>query len=577
MPTEEKSPVAELAALSKLAADLRGLIASQKDLLQRAGLRIPPGVLEGLDYLADRLRENRAILANQAQELQNLRALAEISHVVNSSLDLTTVLNEVMDTLVRLTGAERGFLMLRDESGQLNFRIARNMSRESLDQSESEISRTIVERVARDGEPVVTTNAQEDPRFGGQESVVAYSLRSILCVPLKVKGVLTGVIYADNRVRTGLFTERERDLLASFANQAAVALENARLFESVKQTLAEVTELKSLMDNVFASIASGVITADIQDRITLVNSAAENILGVAAERLRGLSLSELLPPLDPGLPRRIEDVKAADRRFVGIEVNPTLPERGTVNLSLSLSPLKDADQVTGGVAIVVDDLTETKRLRSKYEIFQRMVSPAVIESLPDDPSQLKLGGLRQEVTVLFADVRGFSTFSEHLDPVRLLDVLNSYLGMGAEAVLLQEGTLDKFMGDAIMALFNAPLRQPDHTLRAVHAALKMKRDIESFHETVDPQFRLGFGIGINAGTAVVGMVGARLRLDYSAIGDDVNLAKRIQEISGRGQILISHAAYERVAEQVNARALGPVRVKGREQPVEIYELLGLRG
>jgi class 3 adenylate cyclase len=131
------------------------------------------------------------------------------------------------------------------------------------------------------------------------------------------------------------------------------------------------------------------------------------------------------------------------------------------------------------------------------------------------------------------------------------------------------------MGDAIMAIFNAPLPQPDHTLRAVRAALTMKADIEAYHQTVAPQFRLDFGIGINCGTAVVGMVGTRTRLDYSAIGDDVNLAKRIQEISGKSQILISHAAYQPVAREVIAVPLGPVKVKGREQPVEIYEVKGL--
>ena len=104
----------------------------------------------------------------------------------------------------------------------------------------------------------------------------------------------------------------------------------------------------------------------------------------------------------------------------------------------------------------------------------------------------------------------------------------------------------------------------------------MKKEIEAYHQTVEPQYRLDFGVGINYGTAVVGMIGTRLRLDYSAIGDDVNLAKRIQEIAGRGQILISQAAYERVADAVTANFLGPVKVKGRETPVEIYELTGMK-
>ena len=145
------------------------------------------------------------------------------------------------------------------------------------------------------GEAVLTTNAKEDPRFGGQDSIVGYNLRSILCVPLTAKAELIGVIYADNRIRSGIFREAEKDLLTVFANQAAIAIENARLFASVRSTLAEVTELKNLMDNVFSSIASGVLTADVQNQITLCNRAAESILGQSAARLVGRRLEEVLP------------------------------------------------------------------------------------------------------------------------------------------------------------------------------------------------------------------------------------------------------------------------------------------
>jgi GAF domain-containing protein len=188
-----------------------------------------------------------------------------------------------MDTIVRLMGAERGFLMLRDERGEMVTRIARNWEQESINPNEFAISRTIVERVIDVGEAILTTNAREDPRFGAQESIIAFNLRSILCVPLMVKTELIGVIYTDNRIRTGIFSESDRDLLLAFANQAAVAIENARLFSSLKRTLEEVTELKNLMDDVFASIVSGVITADVQDQITLCNRAAATILGRASK------------------------------------------------------------------------------------------------------------------------------------------------------------------------------------------------------------------------------------------------------------------------------------------------------
>jgi GAF domain-containing protein len=234
--------------------------------------------LEELSHLESRLYHLAQEVAASTEERKNLLALTEIGQAVNSSLELDEVLRMVMDNIIKITEAERGFLMLRDDLGQMTTRIARNWEQESLNQSEYAVSRTVIQRVIETSEAILTTNAQEDPRFGGQESIIAFNLRSILCVPLKVKNDLIGVIYADNRIRSGIFTESERDLLGAFANQAAIAIENARLFASLRRTLAEVTELKNMMDNIFSSIASGVITADIEDQVILCNRAAESIL-----------------------------------------------------------------------------------------------------------------------------------------------------------------------------------------------------------------------------------------------------------------------------------------------------------
>ena len=563
----------QLGELRKLASDIKGLLGSQRDILSKAGLRLPPGVSDGLTHLATNLERTEGLVSEHERELSQLHALVDLGQVINSSLDLTTVLNEVMDTIIRLMGAERGFLMLRNSDGELDFRIARNLEQETLAETDFEISRTIVTRVAAMGESVVTTNAQEDPRFGKQESVVAYNLRSILCVPLQVKGVVTGVIYADNRIRTGLFNERDRDLMTAFANQAAVAIENARLFESVKQTLDEVTAVKSLMDNVFASIASGVITTDVQDTIILCNRAAGEIFGLEPGSAVGSHYDTVLPPLGGTVRESIERAKTKDEQTVGYEVNPILANRGAVDLTFNLTPLKDAEQTTQGVAIVVDDITERKKLRSKYELFQRMIPPAVVEQL--NLEDMELGGERQQISCLFADIRGFSTFSEYLDPVQLLNVLNRYLGAAAEAVLLHEGTLDKFLGDAVMAVFNAPLPQPDHAMRAMRAALNMREAIHALHAEFEPEFRLEFGVGINVGEAVVGLVGTNLRVDYTAIGDSVNIAKRLQENSGPNQILLSSTAYEAVQGQVTVKELEPMSLKGREQRVQVYDLIDM--
>ncbi|HUX75287.1 MAG TPA: adenylate/guanylate cyclase domain-containing protein [Anaerolineae bacterium] len=521
--------------------------------------------------LQDLLAHLEQELKAQASERGELDALYEICQAIGSSLDLTEVLNQVMDQIIRLTGAERSSLMLVDpDTGELEFRAARNMDRETIASSSFEISRSIVKEVATTSQPVVTTNAQMDPRFKAQESVIGYNLRSILCVPLRVRGRVTGVVYADNRILTGLFSDRDRDLLTAFANQAAVAIENALLFESVANA-------KALMDNIFASITSGVITTDVAEQITLFNRAAERVLRVPATAIVGSRLIDALPELAHALEPVVDQVKTYGEPVVEFESAILLPERGYVKLRTSLSPLKDANDDTQGTAIVIDDLTEQRRLESRYQLFQRYLPPAVIERLPDDPYELKLGGQRQEITNLFADIRGFTDFSRQHDPETLVDILNQYLAVGAEAVLAEEGTLDKIMGDCIVAFFNAPLAQPDHILRAVRAALKIREGITLLHEHLPPSYRLDYGVGINVGDVVVGNVGTAQQMNYTAIGSSVNMAARLQEAAGPGQILLSHTVYERVQQHIEAQRLPPIKAAGFNEPITVYELRGLRG
>ena len=554
----------QILAISKLTGQMRTS-------LQTVRNSLPPNTLEGLSNLESMLFRVSKQVNLIEEERSKLLALATTTQAVNSSLELDEVLQLVMDTIVRLTGSERGFLMLRDTQGKMITTVARNWEQESINPNEFAISRTIIQRVIDSGEPVLTTNAQEDPRFGGQESIVAYNLRSILCVPLKAKTELIGAIYADNRIRSGIFKEADKELLTVFADQAAIAIENARLFASVRRTLAEVTGLKNLMDNIFASIASGVLTADVQEKITLCNRAAESILGKSNANLVGLRLDEAFP-LE--IQAHLASVRDTDTAVVGLEITHNHPQRGAQDWRLNLSPLKDANQTTQGVAIVVDDMTEHNKLQAQRRLLERMVSPAVLDQI--NPDSLQIGGQLRDITVLFADIRGFTSYSENRSPAELVAVLNRYLAAGADAVLAEEGTVDKFLGDAVMAWFNAPLPQVDHSLRAVRAALALKAAVEALHAELPPEAHLSFGVGLHYGEAVLGWIGTEKRLEYTAIGDSVNTAKRIQENSAKNQILMSKQVYERVKDMVEAKPYAPLHVKGKSDAVDVYEVIGLK-
>jgi putative nucleotidyltransferase with HDIG domain len=223
-------------------------------------------------------------------------ALVGVGSVINSSLGLKLVLEKVMDTLISLMNAERGFLMLKEPDGELKVRIARGIDNVSLNQEVFTISRTIVRRVAETGEAVLTTNAQEDPRFGEQFSVAVYHLLSILCAPLKIKDDLIGVIYVDNRAHTGIFSNDDLGMISAFANQAAVAIDNARLFDDLQASNAELEIAYQ------ATLEGWVRALDLRDketeghtkRVTTLTQRLAKSVGVGDEDLVHITRGALL-------------------------------------------------------------------------------------------------------------------------------------------------------------------------------------------------------------------------------------------------------------------------------------------
>jgi adenylate cyclase len=222
-----------------------------------------------------------------------------------------------------------------------------------------------------------------------------------------------------------------------------------------------------------------------------------------------------------------------------------------------------------------------RHLREKEMIkraFSRYVAREVVEEILKDPEHLILSGERREVTVLFCDMRGFTPLSERLSPEDVVLLLNDFYTLTIETTFKHDGTLDKFMGDAVMAIFGAPIRHADHSARAVRTAIDMREGMVALNERRQREGKepIGIGIGVSAGEAVAGTVGTEDRMEYTVVGDSVNLAARLQASAGVGQILISERTWQHVRDVVEARPLGPLRVKGKEEEVNVYEVLRLR-
>ena len=208
--------------------------------------------------------------------------------------------------------------------------------------------------------------------------------------------------------------------------------------------------------------------------------------------------------------------------------------------------------------------------------FTRYVAREVVDEILKDPENLVLSGERREVTVLFCDVRGFTSLSEQLAPEEVVLLLNQFYTLMIETTFKNDGTLDKFLGDGVMCVFGAPIPHPDHALRAVRTAMAMQDAMHalSARRVQDGRDAIAAGIGVSAGEAVAGTVGTDDRMEYTVIGDSVNLASRLESHAKPGQILISSRTYEKVCDDVDARSLGLLHVKGKEEEVEVFEVVG---
>ncbi|MBM2616044.1 adenylate/guanylate cyclase domain-containing protein [Actinoplanes sp. LDG1-06] len=238
-------------------------------------------------------------------------------------------------------------------------------------------------------------------------------------------------------------------------------------------------------------------------------------------------------------------------------------------------PERDAALLASLAAQIAIALENARLYRTLDVLFRQYMSPDVATALVADPSQAALGGAVLEVTSLFADLRGFSTFSEFSSPGEIVEMLNRYFDVATHAVLGENGTVVQFVGDALMALFNAPARQPDHALRAARAALTMQQGVDRIaaRRPEWPRFR----VGINTGEALVGNIGGEALRNFNAMGDAVNVAARLESRAEPGQVVIGASTRDRIGDCALVTPLGELIVKGRVQPVSAYVLHGFSG
>ncbi|MFW5692124.1 MAG: GAF domain-containing protein [Chloroflexota bacterium] len=574
--------IGEIRHIKALVEETETSLRSQREILKMRGLNLPPMALQAVGALRKELEGLEQAIVDDQTELGQLRFLTETASMINSSLELDSVLSRSMDVVIDLTNAERGYIILRNpDTHEFEFRVMREseLTPRQGGSQPPQISQTILREVLETGKPLLADNAYKDDRLQSGMSIAQMSLRSVLCVPLRYRDDTIGVVYVDNRLRAGVFTDREKNLLTAFSNQAAVAIENAQLFQRIQQSLVEISEMKKLMDNVFASIGSGVITTDAKHNVTLFNKAAASILNAIAESAVGRKLGTVIPGVSADLDAHLAKVRS-EEAGQELEAEMEVTGRGRIAVSMKFSPLKDAQQQTQGVAMVMDDLTEQRMGEETLNLMRRYLPPEMVDNI-HTISRLALGGERREVTCMFVNVRPIASFPADFRPQQVMEQLNQYLTRVTNSIHHHKGMIDKYMGNVAMALFNTQLNpMDDHALRALEAALMIRDAFVEFYAElgIDPNPHY-YRIGIHAGVATLGNVGSLNRREFSAIGDTINLSKRLEENATEGQIIVSEDFLGYVQQStgslpdtIRVAAREPLQVKGRKQKTPIYEV-----
>lgn len=510
------------------------------------------------------LRSSRFIERMTLAREQEMNFLDVVTQIT-SELDLDALLNRIMIEVSRILGAERSTLFLNDEkTGELFSRVAQG---EQVNEIRFPNNAGIAGAVFASGKSINIPHAYADLRFNpGFDKVTGFFTRSILAAPLTNKsGKVIGVTQALNKIG-GPFTPEDESRLKAFTAEVAIALENAKLFSDVQK-------MKNYNDAMLLSMADGVITLDADHTVVTCNSAGLKILQCHAPDIVGKKFDEYFTGKNAWMVERLQKVQTEQRTDVEMDVEIDVAGK-PIAVNLSILPLHTEAEQQLGTMVVFSDISTEKRVKATMA---RYMDPVIAAQMFESADTDVLGGTNRLATILFSDIRGFTTLTEHLGANGTVQFLNEYFGLMVEVITKYEGMLDKFIGDAIMAAFGLPISHEDDEDRAVQAAIGMIRECRrwSGERAKANLLPVDMGVGLNTDTVVSGNIGSAKRMDYTLIGDGVNVASRLESAckAYSARILISDNTYNRLHGTYRVREVDQVIVKGKTEPVVVYEVL----
>jgi len=506
-------------------------------------------------------------LAMEATETMasDLRRLMEISSSVTSEIRLDALLKNVVEATSRFLNADRGALFLHEpKTDELRSVVAEGMgTREIRIPADAGIAGSSF----RNGEASLVEDAYADPRFNrAVDETTGYRTHSMLTLPIVTRdGRRLGVMQALNRRDGRPFGEVDITRMRAFAAHAAVALHNATLFS-------EIVAARNYNDSILASMSGGVITLDEDGVVVTINPAAAAILEVDGAVIRGLAARSVLLGPNAWLLAEFDAVREEGDARALLDVEVQTAAGRTISVNVSIVPLIN-EGASAGLLVLFEDISQEKRLKGAM---RRFMTQKVVDQVLQREDDLMFGAACV-ASVLFADIRGFTSMAENLEARETVNMLNEVFADLVEAVSGHDGVVDKFIGDAVMAVFGAPLTSGRDPQNAALSASAMMTMVEALNERRiargQPPLRLG--VGVATGELIAGTIGSPKRMDYTVIGDSVNLASRLQDLTKHykvGVIVCEATAIANAGGQV-LRRLDTVVIRGRNRPERIFQLL----
>ena len=508
------------------------------------------------NQFVERMRKSRAT------ELEFLDVVTDVT----SEIDLTVLLQKVMGEATRMLRADRSTLFLNDEkTGELWSQVGTG-----LDAIQIRLPNHlgIAGAVFTSGQTINIPYAYADLRFNPSfDKKTGYFTRSILCVPVVNKdGKVIGVTQVLNK-RGGPFNDEDESRLKAFTGQVSIALQNAKLFDDVQN-------MKNYNESMLESMSNAVVTTNEDGLIVTCNKAGHRIMKVKPAGIIGKPFAEFFCANNSWVADKIKEVEAENTSFEMLDAEMTFDgERVSVNVTIQ--PLMSTEGKKLGAMLMLEDISAEKRMKSTMS---RYMDPGIAARLMGSGKEEDiLGGKSAVATIMFTDIRGFTPITESLGAQGTVGFLNDYFTLMVEEIAKLDGMLDKFIGDAIMACFGLPIPHDDDEDRAVRAAVNMVRSLWAWNieRKSKGQLPADMGIGLNTDEVVSGNIGSPKRMNYTLIGDGVNLAARLESACKQygARILISENTFRKLKGTYRIRDIDDVVVIGKSEPVGVYEVL----